>query len=104
MDCCKSAYYSQDRGYWTAAQGLSKDGHVSFLWWIIHPVLSYFVMAYSLQLVRKESPGSFKQVIKKTIYYLLPLESVNFICCGLMMRLLSMLIPSNTLKVNHSNS
>lgn len=61
-------------------------------------------MAYSLQLVIKESPGSFKQVLKRTIYYFLPLKRVNFICCGLMMHLLSMLTASSSSKVNHSNS
>lgn len=61
-------------------------------------------MAYSLQLVIKESPRSLKQVIKSIIYYFLSLKSVNFICCGLMMHLLSMLTTYSSSKVNHSNS
>lgn len=61
-------------------------------------------MAYSSQLVVKESPRSFKQVIKRTIYYFLPLKRVNFICLGLMMHLLSMLTAASSSKVNHFNS
>lgn len=61
-------------------------------------------MDYSLQLVIKKSPGSFQQVIKRTVYYFLPLKSVNFICCRLMMHSLSVLSASTSSKVTHSNS
>lgn len=99
----KSTNHSQDKCHWAAAQGRSTDRNISFLCWIIHGVLSYFGMVYSLQLVIKESPRSFKQVIKGIIYYSLPSKRVNFICRGLMLHLLSTFIASSSSKVNHYN-
>lgn len=61
-------------------------------------------MAYSLRLVIKKIPGSFKQVIKKTIYCFLPSKCIGFYFCGLMIHLLSVLIASGSSEVNHSQS
>lgn len=69
-------------------------------------IVFYLILVWLifLQSVIKESPGSFKQVITRAIYYFLPLKSVNFICCGLMIHLLSVLTAPSSSKVNHSNS
>ena len=55
-------------------------------------IMFYLILVCTVYFQEKKNTKTFKQVIKKIICYFSLLEGIDFICCELMVHLLSVLI------------